>query len=50
MKINIQLAGPRCDGSIYSISYESFLMVLKKEMGKHVKNVILKGIKKILKN
>jgi len=30
--------------NMYSISNESFLTVLKKEVGKYVKNVILKGI------
>ena len=30
MKIDIPLACPKCDGSMYSISYESFLTVLKK--------------------
>ena len=50
MKMDIPLSCPICNGNMYSINYQSFLMYLKKEVGKYVKNVILKGIQKSLKN
>ncbi|AFS80635.1 hypothetical protein NKOR_03705 [Candidatus Nitrosopumilus koreensis AR1] len=50
MKIDIPLPCPTCGGKMYSVRYESAFSLLKKEVGKCAKNVILKEIPKILKN
>jgi len=44
MKINIPLPCPSCGGKMYSVNYESSFTILKKEDGKFVRSVILKGM------
>ena len=44
MKIKIPLACPSYGGKRYSVNYESSFTILKKEVDKFVRNMILKEI------
>ena len=49
MKIDIPLPCPSCGGKMYSVNYESSFTILKKEVGKFAKNVILNEIQMSLR-
>jgi len=50
MEIEIPLSCPKCQGRLYSVSYETYLTSSKREAGRSARTATMKEIQMISKN